>query len=280
MNPILQLNFAYGKHYQAAHAYQIMTNDSYIADHPEAGLPLLKSKYTDQLVAGLEYYPEESMKFSLELYQKLYHDLIMYNSDLTADTEDDPEYFLNAGKGRSHGVELFFHKKLFDQWYSIVSYSYSRTEDWDPRKNDWYSADYDYRNVFNVVGGYRWQKQSSWGPAQRILTLNADEFNVSVRYRYMGGRPYTEMDYDPIHQRWYLPADRLYNTARFPEYSRFDLAFQWRVRFQNAYLVSYLNIQNFFNTKNIWNYTHNDDGTISEVLQYQTFPVGGFIFEF
>ena len=49
---------------------------------------------------------------------------------------------------------------------------------------------------------------------------------------------------------------------------------------KNKYFVGYLNIQNVLNIENIWEYSYNDDGTIEKILQYETFPVGGFILEF
>jgi hypothetical protein len=37
---------------------------------------------------------------------------------------------------------------------------------------------------------------------------------------------------------------------------------------------------NIYNNDNIWSYQYNDDGTIDEVLQFNTLPVGGVTIEF
>ena len=179
-------------------------------------------------------------------------------------------------------MELFLQKKIFDDWYGIVSWSISRSEAWDPRYETWYPWDYDYRQIVNLVGGYRFRDLEKASLPLKILGMNSDMFTLSFRYRYMGGRPFTEPEYYPDLRAWYVnELER--NNSRHRAYSRFDLAFQWKSavgKNKNRYFVSYLNIQNLLNTANVWDNVYNPDGTVTEVLQYSTFPVGGFIFEF
>ena len=45
-------------------------------------------------------------------------------------------------------------------------------------------------------------------------------------------------------------------------------------------LTAFINIMNVFNVDNVWDIQYNPDGTTQNVLQFKTFPVGGFILEF
>jgi hypothetical protein len=274
MTPLLYLNAGAGRHYQTPFYYNNLTNE-------EKNKPALDSKYSDHIISGVEYYPGEDMKFSVELFYKGYGNLALPASRLTPgkDTTETENYYVPEGKGRAAGLEFFFHKKMFDHWYAIASYAFSRSERWDPRYEEWYPGGYDFRHVANLVAGYKLIKDDSWRLPMKILTLDADEFIISARFRYMGGRPFTQRIYYPELRRWYIDENR-YNTERYPDYRRFDLAFQWKVHFKNAHLTSYLNIQNLFNRDNVWEYSYASDGSVEKILQYQTMPVGGFILEF
>ncbi|MGC9512485.1 MAG: TonB-dependent receptor [Fidelibacterota bacterium] len=273
VGPRMYLNAGAGRHYQTPFYYHNITNE-------DENQPALNSKYSDHVIAGIEFYPADDMKFSTEIFYKGYSDLALPSTRLNPgkDTTDTDLYYFSEGKGKARGIEFFFHKKMFERWYAIASYSFSRSELWDPRYEEWYHSSYDFRHVANLVGGYKLIKEDSWSIPMKILTFNADEFIISVRYRYTGGRPYTKRTYYPELRRWYVDENH-YNTERYPDYQRFDLSLQWKVHFKNAHLTSYLNIQNVFNRENIWEYSYGEDGSIEKILQYQTMPVGGFILE-
>jgi len=44
--------------------------------------------------------------------------------------------------------------------------------------------------------------------------------------------------------------------------------------------MAFINIMNVFNVDNVWDIQYNPDGTTENVLQFKTFPVGGFMLEF
>ncbi len=273
LNEKTSLNVAYGRHYQTPFYYQLIENDG--ENEPE-----LKSNYNDQFIFGIEHYPREDIKFTAEVYVKNIYDFPCTNDFMTVDTTDDFEYFDNGVQGKAQGLEFYFHKKLFDDWFAIISYSHSNVQFKDPKNNKWGPGNYDYRNVFNIVGSYRLKKEDGWNLFIKILALNSDEFTISLRYRHSGGRPYTKQEYNSYLHRWYTPKGSELNTERYPVYSRFDVNLQWRVEFKKMYLVSFCNIANILNRNNIWEYSYSGDGTIDEIYQYKTFPVGGFVLEF
>jgi len=276
-SPATSLNFGYGKHYQSPNGFELKINE-------KENKPAISSKYTKQIVVGLEHYPTESIKMSVELFQKEYEDIPIYNylTSVMLDTSQqrkDNEYFVNEQVAKSQGLEFFIQKKMFDKWYGVCSYSLSKTEAKDMRYDEWYPWDYDYRNVLNLVAGYKIRKSKNQSIFKTIVMTGSDEFTTNISYRYMGGRPYTKPTYSETLRKWYVD-DTQFNTHRYPAYNRFDMTFQWKVRMKNKYLVSYLNLQNVFNVDNVWEYSYNDDGSRETIAQYKIFPVGGFILEF
>jgi len=282
LTPVTKINAGYGRHYQSP------LNLNLIAESSNKNL---KSKYTDQVVLGLEHLFARDIRATVELYSRRYHNVDVYKSSTTLDSLDSGYEMLNIGKGHAEGVELFIQKKLFDRFRWIGSYSYCVAKQSDPRYPEReYNTSYDYRNIFTVVFGYReklmnkswyqnFKKTTLYKYAGWILPIG-DEIELGVRWRYLGGKPYTQPQYDPYLRRWFTPSDQDYNTSRFPAYHRLDIQYTQRYIFKKVNLVFYMEVQNVYNRNNIWDYTYNSDGTVARVSQYELFPVGGFILEF
>ena len=99
------------------------------------------------------------------------------------------------------------------------------------RRSDW-----DNRYVFNVNAGYR---------------IGTD-WEFSAKFRLAGGRPYT-----PIN-----PADGTinytkYNSETLPVYHRLDARAEKKWMFPKWSLTTYIDIQNLYNRKNIYEYRWN-----------------------
>ncbi|MFQ6617874.1 MAG: hypothetical protein ACE5QV_04215, partial [Fidelibacterota bacterium] len=186
---------------------------------------------------------------------------------------------------------LFLQKKLTNKFQAILSYSYSISRAEDLRyPGTYYNWDYDFRHVFTAIGGYKsrlyktqwykdfkkkkWYKIFGW-----ILPLS-DEIEISFRWRFLGGKPYTLPTYHPELKRWQIDPDQKINSARLPTYHRLDLLIQQRYIFSKMNLLAYLDLQNVYDRDNIWEYTYNEDGTKDKIYQYKIMPVGGFTLEF
>lgn len=201
--------------------------------------------------------------------------------------------FRNIGAGRSEGIEVFIQKKFSKNWYSTFSYSHSVSEGIDPRKLEtvYYPWDYDYRDVVSLVGGYKirymdydWYnryKETTFASVTSWLPLApADEFEISFRLRYAGGKPYTPKTYNHNTRKWYTNSSEDWNTKRMEEYYRFDIMLLQRFYFEKLNLVAFWDIMNVFNRDNPWDYVYNEDGTKDIALQFKTFPIGGITLEF
>ncbi|MBC8478829.1 MAG: TonB-dependent receptor [FCB group bacterium] len=279
------LNAGYGHHYQSPSVLLLSydpVNES------------LKNKDSEQLVLGLEHFFAKDTRGTLEIYRKRTRNKPIPLSATTVDSSDYSTEFVNKGENQSSGVELFLQKKLARDLFGTFSYSYYRSEDRDPRYPDqdlYYPAAFDYKNVLTLIGGYKLQMKgnntrplSERNPMIRFVGkyvgLGADELELSFRYRYVGGKPYTPLSYDHNTRRWFESQGGDRNTHRFAEYHRLDIMILWHSQIFGKNLISYIDIMNIFNRPNIWDLQRNPDGTVDDILQFQTFPVGGFILEF
>jgi hypothetical protein len=201
--------------------------------------------------------------------------------------------FTDTGEGRARGLEVFLQKKFARKWYGTLSYSYSKSEGVDPRegRGDYYPYDFDFVNGFTLVGGYKFQfRKSKWYQEFRksaifpyiswIPFMVSDQLELSFRYSYSGGRPYTPKIYDFHHRIWYIDPHADYNTERFDYYSRLDIMILRRFNFKRINLTTYLDLQNIFDRNNEWDRVYLDDGTYEMSYQYKQLPVGGIIIEF
>ncbi|MBC8311072.1 MAG: TonB-dependent receptor [Candidatus Marinimicrobia bacterium] len=284
ITPGTKLNAAFGSYYQTPYYWMLM--------NPNNAYPL-KHSYTKQQILGIEHLFADDIKGTLEVYNKTYHQKPVYIADTTPDSLDDRLGFTDIGEGRARGLEIFLQKKFARKWYGTLSYSYSNAEGVDPRpgKGDYYPWDFDFENVFTLVGGYKFKfRESPWYQHFResiifpyiswIPFMVSDQLELSFRYSYSGGRPYTPKVYDFHHRVWYIDSNAEYNTERFDYYSRLDVMILRRFNFKRINLTTYLDLQNIFDRNNEWDRVYLDDGTYEMSYQYKQLPVGGIIIEF
>ncbi len=284
LTPATKLNAAVGKYYQTPFYMMLLNPNS-----PRT----LKHSHTDQRVLGVEYLFADDIKATIEIYSKDYYNRPVKISTITSDSLDGRLGFTDSGRGRSRGVELFIQKKFSHKWYGTLSYAHSRAEGLDVRegREGYYPWDFDFVNTFTLVGGYKFKfRESLWYNRIRearifpyiawIPFMVSDQLEISFRYRYSGGRPYTPKKYDFHHRIWYLDPNDNLNTERYGPYSRLDIMVLRRFNFKKINLTTYLDLQNIFDRNNQWERVYLEDGTYEMSYQYKQLPVGGIIIEF
>lgn len=284
-----KVNLSAGRYYQPP--YNAILNGNF--DNTN----LLKDYYANQVVLGMEYLLREDVRTTFEVYTKSFDQMVV---NAMVDTlingqhviSSDFEKWVNKGSGRSYGLEFFIQKKLLDNWYGSFSYSHSIAEGLDQRDGKtYYPWDYDYQDVMTMIGGYKIKfMEYDWYPAYKtslaakalswLPFMPSDEYEISFRARYVGGRPYTEPVYNPYQRSWYVPWNSPINDKRYDHYFRFDVMLLQRFYFENANLVAFWDIMNVTNRDNPWEYFYKPDGTKEMSWQYKTFPVGGITVEF
>lgn len=260
----LMLNFAVGL-YQQAPPFVWM-----VGDERNRNLSYIKAVHT---VAGLEYYPSEDVKITLEIFNKEYSDYpasvvnpqVSYASIGSDYGVVGLEELVSGSAGHSRGIEFFLQKKLTSDLYGLVNYSLSETKghalDGIER-----SSSFDFRHVFTAILGYKFTKS----------------LELSVKWRYTSGRPYTPIDVEASRKNNQIVLDyNRINTERFPDYHRLDIRLDKRFDFSGWSLVTYVDIQNAYNRANIETYVWNEKTqNVDVVYQWRILPVGGIKIEF
>ena len=284
LSPITKLNGAFGQYYQTPGYRMFM--------HPNNEIPLDHS-FTNQIVMGVEHLFADDIKLTIEIYDKSYYNRPVRQSEVTIDPLDSRLGFVDIGEGKSDGIEVFIQKKFASKWYGTMSYSYSKSEAQDYRegRSGNYPWDFDSQNGFTLVGGYKFKfRESVWYQQFResaifpfiswIPFMVSDQLELSFRYQYSDGLPYTPQRYDFIHRKWYLDPEGELNSFRYDYYSRLDIMLLRRFNFKHINLTTFLDLQNVFNRDNEWERVYLDDGTYEMSYQYKQIPVMGIMIEF
>ena len=286
---ITSLNFSYGEYYQ---------NLSY----PEYGdrynteiNRYLKNSHATHFVFGIDHVITDGLKLNLEGYLKKYDDIpvdekFIHFNDRTFRSDKK----LSVGKQTTYGIDLLIQQKLVKDIYGTLAFSRMWNKFDDPRigyEGNTFPSDYDFPYVLTLIIGKRFKDlRSEMDELPLYLKIPtyilpfSDDMEISIRWRYASGKPYTPREYVTYEQhregavkwsnRWWIERNNI-NGARYPDYHRLDLAFNSRFNFSSWTLSIFLSLQNIYNRKNIAYYQYISDGTIENVYQFSFLPVVG-----
>lgn len=297
---VTKVNAAYGEYYQTL-PYPFY-GDILKTDKNR----YLENSHARHFVAGIEHVLDDGLKATLEVYYKQYNKLPVEEEYIySADKTFRSDKMLSVGKRTAKGIDFFLQQKQVTDYYGTVSFTYSTTVEKDPRINlsefppinvGSYPSAYDYPYLFTLVAGkivknFRMtlDELPFFIKYPTMILPFSDDMEISFRFRYSSGKPYTPRIFNPYQQNrignitwsggmWTQSGE--INSKRFPNYQRLDV--QWLSRWHNAgyNIVAFIAIQNIYNQKNIAGYQHNSDGTKETIYQFGFFPVGGVIVEF
>lgn len=225
-------------------------------------------------VAGIEQLLSEDTRFTIEVYYKKYlnYPVSVYIPTyiLVGGGADNGPNFVGAatskGYGYARGIDFSIQKKLSGTGlYGILSYSFCDSR-FTALAGGPKPGSFDYKHNFTVIAGY--QISNDW--------------LVGIKYRYTTGRPYTPFDIQA--STYYGRVVYLvnqFNDARYKDYSRLDLRVDKKWNFKKWSIVSYVELQNVFNTQNVYQYFWNNyKNEIGTIYQWGFLPVGGFSVQF
>ena len=220
----------------------------------------LKSIFARHYVVGLEHLFGESLKSTLEFYQKEYRYWPVSRDDST-------RVLVSKASGDARGLDLSLHKKLTGRVHAVLKYSLSRTRFKEPDKPE-YDSVYDSRHVTDLTVGYR--------PSER--------WEISARWRFASGRPYTPvLRREPVgDDEWDAVYDDVHpNSERYPDYHRLDVRWCWRKSFERWNLVTFLEVENLYDRENVWQYVWSrKHGEHDTLRQFALHPLGALSIEF
>ncbi|HZJ80358.1 MAG TPA: TonB-dependent receptor, partial [Dysgonamonadaceae bacterium] len=154
-----------------------------------------------------------------------------------------------------YGVELLYKIIDLEKLNLTTTYTFFRSEFTD-RENVYRPSSWDTRHMVNLIASYDFGKGS----------------NVSARWRFSGGAPYTPIDMElsqnreawDITNQYYLDYDN-FNTLRLSSNHSLDLRVDKEIYFSKFALNFYADVQNAYNfqSESVPIYTNKDtDGNV------------------
>jgi len=233
LSDITRINFSAGIYYQSP---------SYLWLVGEANNTNLKNMRVNQFILGFDHYVSADALFKVEGFYKDYSNypvsltrtyLTLANTGAGFGDENYESFGLepltSAGIGKARGVELSLQKKLSNTpYYGIASFTYS-IADYAALDKIERTGSYDQTWIISLSGGYKL----------------STEWEASLKFRYSTGRPYTPYTSNGTQNI----SD--YNSLRFPVNHSLDLRVDKLWFFSGWSLITYIDIQNIYNRKNI-----------------------------
>lgn len=228
-----------------------------------------------QLVAGVNHLPRENLRVSVEVYHKRASRLPVDPATPALLPVDElyqgfgfltaRETLLATGRSTSSGLEVVVQQKLSGRLYGLLGGAFfrSRYEAADGIRRD---RVFDNRLLASAEGG---------------LKLGGG-WDVSARWLYGGGAPYTPLDLDAsaAENRTILDADRI-NAERLPAYHSLNLRVDRDWQIGRTTLRSFISAWNVYNRTNVAQYFWNDRTREPSVItQWGLLPVFGIEWEF
>jgi hypothetical protein len=233
ITPMLNVSASLGRYYQAP---------SYIWLVAYPSNKDLTFVGTDQYIIGVDNLFREDTKISLEAYIKNYFDypaslvrtyLVLANTGAGFGGSEEGfasfglDPLVSKGSGQARGIELLIQKKLSEiPCYGTVSVSYNESK-FKALDGIERPSSFDQQWILNVGGGYVFN----------------EKWEVSTKFRYVTGRPYTPF------RAGALQLDRQYNTLRIDANHSLDVRVDRRWSFAEWTLDTYIDIQNIYNRK-------------------------------
>ena len=250
MLPKLYLNLNAGRYFQQP-PYTMLgfrNNDGNLVNK-ENGLKYIRS---DHLVTGFEFLPDDKSKLTLEGFYKWYnyYPVSVLDGVSIASKGGDfgtfgDEKVLPAARGKAYGMELLYRNKDLFGFNIITSYTLVRSE----------SQEVD--SLFSPIDSYL---PTAWDNVH-LLNITAlrkfkGNWQAGLKWRFVGGPPYTPWDVDKSARRaaWdaqgigYLDYSQ-FNSLRLNGFNQLDIRADKEFYFSKWTLNIYLDIQNVLNYK-------------------------------
>lgn len=199
-------------------------------------LPYIRS---DHFVAGLEYIPASSLRFTLEGFYKRYDNYPVSIRDgiSLANLGGDfgivgNEAVNSIGKGKTYGVEFFAQQKLTRNMYFTTSYTLFWSS-FTGVNEKYIRSSWDTRHLVAILMGYKFKY--NW--------------ELGLRWRFQGGTPYTPFDLErsrvnyAVEGRGTLDYNQL-NGSQLANFNQLDVRLDKKWNFRRTTFDLFLDLQN------------------------------------
>ncbi len=205
-------------------------------------------------VAGFNHQFNNNFKLKTEAYYQHLYDVAVERksssfSMLNAGADfgvPDVDSLVNSGTGRNYGLELTLEKSFSNNYYFLVTASIFESK-YQGSDEKWRNTAFNSEYVFNGLFG----REFELGSKNRVLALD-------IKSTYAGGQYVTPIDLAASRQA----KEAVYDTEnaysmKNPDYFRTDFKISFRMNSKKLTHEWALDIQNVFNTENLFRRTYN-----------------------
>ena len=204
------------------------------------------SKYqkSDHYVVGVEYLPNDGLRFTAEGFYKNYNNvpISVRNGISLANLGSDfnilgNEAVTTNGKGNSYGFELFAQKKLTNRFFGIFSYTFYRSK-YSGANNILVPSSWDNQHLLSVTWGYKFPR--NW--------------ELGLKFRYQGGAPYTPYDEATSRANYLSQGQGIFdytrlNSLRLSGFNGSDVRIDKKWNFKKITIDLFLDVTNWYIAK-------------------------------
>ena len=206
------------------------------------------SKYqkSDHFVTGIEYLPNDGLRFTLEGFYKRYNNIpvSVRNGISLANLGSDfnvlgNEAVITNGKGNTYGFEVFAQKKLTDQFFGLLSYTFYRSK-YSGANNVLIPSSWDNEHLLSVTLGYKFQR--NW--------------ELGLKFRYQGGAPYTPYNESESRLNYLSQGQGIFdftrlNTLRLGGFNGSDIRIDKKWNFKKTTIDLFIDVTNWYAAKSV-----------------------------
>lgn len=197
------------------------------------------------LVAGFEWLPSNNTRFTLEGFYKKYGNYPISILDGISLANKGTEFgavgnepVVQDGEGKAYGIEFFAQQKLSKRFFGVLSYTFYRSE-FTGLNSEWIRSSWDNRHLLSLTAGYKLHR--NW--------------EIGLKFRYQGAAPYTPFDLNASQLNYLTLGTGVFdfsrtNTLELPAFHASDIRIDKKWNLRRFTLDLYLDIQNWYNSKN------------------------------
>ncbi len=253
LDPLTRLNFSGGILYQYPQFLQLASNPINAS---------LNNERSRQVSFGFIRTLTNDLRISVETYYQFLDRLIVKPDRTTATSS-------NSGTGRSAGIDMLLSKRLIDDWYGQVSYSFQQSRRNDNLGQDSYYSDFNRPHILNTLLAYEFN----------------DSWSVAGKWRFATGRPTdTYIIHENVHHDTTLSRFSKEitgrNITRMPNFHTLNVRVDYRQRFKRLSLILFLDFINIYGHKNVDSLRFQERTGENIEQGLEGFPTFGIKFEF
>ena len=234
LSPTWNLNASWGKYFKLP-AYTTLGFQSQ-GDYVNKRADYISSIH---YVAGVEFLPQSSLRFTLEGFYKQYdnypvsvRDGISLANTGTSFGQIGSEPIKSIGEGRSYGLEIFAQQKLTRKSFFTISYTIFNSE-FSGSNGKFIASSWNNQSLLSAIYGLKLRR--NW--------------ELGLKFRYAGGSPYTPFDLQASRVNYLSIGEGVadnskLNSERLDAFKQVDFRIDKKWNFKRCTFDLYLDIQN------------------------------------